>query len=70
MNSAVACVSSCRVPALWRADSARGLAGHTHAPGRDQHDAFSIAAWPSRTDRNGSLTAFMKPGLTPPECAR
>jgi hypothetical protein len=33
----------------------------------DQHDAYSIAAWLSRADRNGSLSAFLKPNLTPPE---
>jgi hypothetical protein len=33
----------------------------------DQHDAYCIAAWLSRADRNGSLTAFLKPDLTPPE---
>ena len=31
----------------------------------DQHDAFSIAAWLSRADRDGSLAAFLKPDLTP-----
>ena len=35
----------------------------------DQHDAFSIAAWLSRADRDGSLTAFLKPVLTPAERA-
>ena len=33
----------------------------------DQHDAYSIAAWLSRADRDGSLAAFLKPALTPPE---
>jgi hypothetical protein len=33
----------------------------------DQHDAFSIAAWLSRSDRNASLAAFLNPGLSPPE---
>jgi hypothetical protein len=32
-----------------------------------QHDAFSIAAWLSRADRNGSLATFLKPDLAPPE---
>jgi len=32
-----------------------------------QHDAFSIAAWLSLADRNGSLAAFREPALTPPE---
>jgi len=31
----------------------------------DQHDAYSIAAWLSRADRNGSLGAFLKPRLPP-----
>jgi len=35
----------------------------------DQHDAYCIAAWLSRADRNGSLAAFLKPYLTPPERA-
>jgi hypothetical protein len=35
----------------------------------DQHDAYSIAAWLSRADRDGSLAAFLKPKLTPAECA-
>jgi hypothetical protein len=33
----------------------------------DQHDAFSIAAWLSRADRDGSLAAFLRPDLTPSE---
>src|ERR1700704_1442348 len=33
----------------------------------DQHDAYCIAAWLSRADRSGSLAAFLKPTLTPPE---
>ena len=33
----------------------------------DQHDAYSIAAWLSRADRDGSLAAFLKPDLTPPQ---
>ena len=33
----------------------------------DQHDAFSIAAWLSRADRDGSLAAFLDPDLSPPE---
>ena len=35
----------------------------------DQHDAYSVAAWLSRTDRDGSLTAFLRPKLTPDERA-
>jgi hypothetical protein len=33
----------------------------------DQHDAFSIAAWLSRADRDGSLAAFLNPDLSPSE---
>ena len=33
----------------------------------DQHDAFSIAAWLSGADRDGSLAAFLKPDLSRPE---
>jgi hypothetical protein len=33
----------------------------------DQHDAYSITAWFSRADRDGSLAAFLKPDLTPAE---
>ena len=33
----------------------------------DQHDAFTIAAWLSRADRDGSLAALLKPELSPPE---
>ncbi len=48
-------------PALW----SRGFPNE----GRngDQHDAFSIVAWLSRADRDGSLTGFLKPDLSPPE---
>jgi hypothetical protein len=35
----------------------------------DQHDAYSIAAWLSRADRDGSLAALLKPDSTPPERA-
>jgi hypothetical protein len=48
-------------PALW----SRGFARQDRTG--DQHDAFSIAAWLARADRNGSLSAFLKPNLTPPE---
>jgi hypothetical protein len=50
-------------PALWNRSFAR--ADRT----ADQHDAYSIAAWLSRADRDGSLAAFLKPHLTPPERA-
>ena len=33
----------------------------------DQHDAWSIAAWLSRADRDGTLAGFLNPSLTPPE---
>jgi hypothetical protein len=33
----------------------------------DQHDAFSIAAWLARADRDGSLATFLKPDLSQPE---
>jgi hypothetical protein len=35
----------------------------------DQHDPYSVAAWLSRADRSGSLAAFLKPDVTPPERA-
>jgi hypothetical protein len=48
-------------PALWSRGFAReGRTG-------DQHDAYSIAAWLSRADRDGSLASFLKPDLSPPE---
>ena len=48
-------------PALW--------SRNFHNEGRtgDQHDAFSIAAWLSRADRDSGLAAFLKPDLSPPE---
>ncbi|HEC90954.1 MAG TPA: hypothetical protein ENI55_04740 [Alphaproteobacteria bacterium] len=48
-------------PALWSRGFARG-----DRTG-DQHDAYSISAWLSRTDRDGGLAWFLKPDLTPPE---
>ena len=50
-------------PALWSRSFAR--ADRT----RDQHDAYSIAAWLSRADQDDTLAAFLKPDLTPPERA-
>ncbi len=50
-------------PALWNHSFAR--ADRTG----DQHDAYSIAAWLSRADPDGTLAAFLKPVLTPPERA-
>jgi hypothetical protein len=45
-------------PALWSRGFAReGRTG-------DQHDAYSIAAWLSRSDRDGSLDDFLDPELT------
>ena len=51
-------------PALWSRSFARG-----DRTG-DQHDAYSIAGWLSRADRDGSLAAFLKPALTPSERAK
>ncbi len=48
-------------PALWSSSFAPG--GRTG----DQHDAYSIAAWLWRADRDGSLAGFLDPNLTPPE---
>jgi hypothetical protein len=48
-------------PALW----SRGFADEGRTG--DQHDAFSIAAWLSRADRDSSLAAFLKPELNPAE---
>jgi hypothetical protein len=50
-------------PALWNRSFAR--ANRTG----DQHDAYSIAAWLSRAEPDGTLAAFLKPVLTPPERA-
>jgi hypothetical protein len=35
----------------------------------DQHDAFCIATWLARADRDGTLAGFLKPGLSPAERA-
>jgi hypothetical protein len=48
-------------PALWSRSFAR------EDRNSDQHDAYCIAAWLSRADRDGSLTAFLNPDLSPPE---
>jgi len=50
-------------PSLWR----RGFAPEGRTP--DQHDAFCIAAWLSRADRDGTLADFLKPDLSPGERA-
>jgi hypothetical protein len=44
-------------PALW----SRGF--NREARTVDQHDAYSIAAWLSRADRDGSLAGFFNPTL-------
>ncbi len=48
-------------PALWNRSFARE--GRT----RDQHEAYIIAAWLSRADRDGSLAVFLNPWLTKSE---
>jgi len=50
-------------PALWN----RGFANEGRTS--DQHDAYSIAAWLSGRDRDGSLAGFLKPDLAPAERA-
>lgn len=50
-------------PSLWR----RGFAPEARTP--DQHDAFCIASWLARADRDGTLPAFLKPDLSPAERA-
>jgi hypothetical protein len=35
----------------------------------DQHDSYCIAAWFCQSDRGGTLSAFLKPDLTPSERA-
>lgn len=52
-------------PALWSC----GFPNDDNRTG-DQHDAFSIAAWLSHADRDGSLAACLKPDVTPDERAR
>jgi hypothetical protein len=48
-------------PALWNRSFPRG--NRTN----NQHDAFSVAAWLSRADRDGSLAVLFNPALTPAE---
>ena len=48
-------------PALWNRSFAR------EDRTGDEHDAFSVAVWLSRADRDGSLAAFVNPNLMPPE---
>jgi hypothetical protein len=48
-------------PALW----SRGFPREDRTP--DQHDAFSVAAWLQRADREGHLRSLFEPALTPAE---
>ena len=50
-------------PALWSRSFPR------EDRDSDQHDAYCIAAWLSRADRDGSLTFYLRPGLRPQERA-
>lgn len=50
-------------PALW----SRGFA--TEGRNADQHDAYCIAAWLSRTDRSDELAAYLNPQLPQAERA-
>jgi uncharacterized protein with HEPN domain len=51
-------------PALW----SRGFAREGRT--RDQHDAYCVAAWLARADRDGALAAFLNPGLSLSERAQ
>jgi hypothetical protein len=74
--SAPACISGCSTAGTSRRGARPsprsirycGRAGFANE-GRtgDQHDAFSIAAWLSRADNDGSLAALLNPDLSPPE---
>jgi len=48
-------------PSLW----SRGFAKENRS--NDQHDAFSVAAWMRRADRDGTLPEFLAPSLVPEE---
>jgi hypothetical protein len=50
-------------PSLW----SRSFAGEGRTA--DQQDAYAVAAWMRRADRDGSLADFFNPGLTPDERA-
>jgi hypothetical protein len=50
-------------PSLWN----RGFPRETRTP--DQHDAWCIAAWLSRADRDGTLAGYLMPQLTAAERA-
>lgn len=50
-------------PALWK---------HAFPPGDrtpDQHDAYTVATWLREADRDGRLSAALKPDLSPPQRA-
>ncbi|MFZ5678016.1 MAG: hypothetical protein ACOZAM_34040 [Pseudomonadota bacterium] len=51
-------------PAMW----SRCFASDGRS--RDQHNAFSIAAWLARADDDGQLAAFLRPDLSPAERLR
>jgi hypothetical protein len=48
-------------PSLWRHEFEHDDRN------QDQQDAYTIAAWLQRADRNGTLTVFLNPNLTPSE---
>jgi hypothetical protein len=48
-------------PSLWSRSLPRE--GRT----ADQHDAYTVATWLGRADRDGSLRALLEPPLTPAE---
>jgi hypothetical protein len=48
-------------PAIWRSSFAPADRD------RDQHDAYCVAAWLCQADRDGGLSAYLKPDLTPQE---
>jgi hypothetical protein len=50
-------------PSLWNRSF------RCEARTRDQHDAYCIAAWLSRADRDGALAAYVRPQLTAAELA-
>ena len=50
-------------PSLW----SRGFAREDRT--LDQHDAYCIAMWLARADRDGSLAALLRPELTPADSA-
>jgi hypothetical protein len=48
-------------PSLWR----KGFPPEERTP--DQHDAYCIAAWLARADRDGMLAGYLNPNLSPAE---